>query len=76
MAEHRFPIDLSVRSKRRTICEVLREIHVLASQDGKSEIVERANEAHDMAKRMDSKLRGYKADWDAEMWEDNAGGIR
>jgi hypothetical protein len=71
-----FPIDPSVHSKRRTICEVLREIHALAGNAGLTDIVDRANEAHDMAKRMDGKLRAYKADWDNDMWKDNIGGIR
>jgi hypothetical protein len=66
----KFPIDPKRRAPRRTICEVLREIYRIAEAAGNREIIVRTNEAHDMAKRMDEKLRGYKADWDANMWGD------
>lgn len=53
------------RPDKRTICEVLRDIHRETDDD---RIRALAEEAEDMAKRMDRKLREYKADWDAGFW--------
>lgn len=48
-------------SHKRTICEILREMH-----DAGDEAVKLlAEEAITIAKKMDAKLREYKADWDA-----------
>ena len=52
----------------RTVCEVLREIYWHTTDPI---VREKVLEATIMAKKMDSKLREYKEDWDAEgMWED------
>lgn len=51
---------------KRTVCEVLREIY-WHTQD--PVVREKALEAIGMAKRMDSKLREYKADWDKNEWK-------
>lgn len=50
----------------RTICEVLREIYW---QSDDTVVKEKCMEATVMAKKMDAKLREYKDDWDADMWE-------
>ena len=51
----------------RTVCEVLREIYWHTDDPI---VREKVLEATVMAKKMDIKLREYKADWDAEdMWE-------
>jgi len=62
-------------NKKRTICEVLREIHRAVDEirslgdavtDQKGEAVQKlVSEAYDMAKRMDLKLRDY-ADQEAD----------
>jgi hypothetical protein len=58
-------LDPEKRGPKRTICEVLREIH-RATDDPK--IHELADIAHGMAKRMDAKLREHKESWDAGFW--------
>lgn len=58
-------IDPDFRGPKRTICEVLREAH-RATTDPKVHAL--LDEAHIYAKRMDRKLREYKADWDAGFW--------
>ena len=62
--------------RKRTICEVLREINDLI--DDSDDIIliklikKRLVEAMDMAKRMNKKLIKYKRDWDEDMdWEPN-----
>lgn len=52
----------------RTICEVHREIYD-ASEDAK--VRDLVLEAFVMGKKMEKKLREYKTDWDAGMWETN-----
>lgn len=55
-----------------TVCEVIRNIYKLASQidDPKAkEIMEKARTAIAMTKRMNSKLREYKGDYDEGWWE-------
>lgn len=54
-------------SSWRTICEVHREIYDLCQEIGeptKTAITNLVLEAFVMGKKMDSKLREYKADWD------------
>ncbi len=64
---------------RRTICEVLREILDAAEElrnsvedmrllENAYDITVKTHEAVDMAKRMDSKLREYKHDYDGGSW--------
>ena len=50
----------------RTVCEVLREIYRDAEQRGDTLTMHRCDEAHDMAKRMDRKLKEY---WRRFNWE-------
>jgi len=48
----------------RTVCEVLREIY-WHTED--SVVKDKCLEAERMAKKMDAKLREYKADWDKDL---------
>jgi hypothetical protein len=59
-------IDMNKQNSARTICEVLREIY--HSTDDPI-IQERLVLATAMAKKMDAKLREYKADYDKGWWE-------
>jgi hypothetical protein len=54
------PITSTESNLRRTICEVLRELYRDAQARGDETSIARLNEAYDMAKRMDAKLRKYK----------------
>lgn len=54
-------------SHKRTLCEVIREIHDV----GNDRVKELAEEAIGIAKKMDAKLREYKADWDAGFYGKN-----
>jgi hypothetical protein len=45
---------------RRTLCEVLREIHDIGMDMGNGEITRRAEEALLKAKKMDTRLKRYK----------------
>lgn len=56
-------------SSFRTICEVHREIFDLAA--GQPDLQELVIEAFIMGKKMDSKLREYKLDWDAGFYGRN-----
>ena len=59
-------------SKRRTICEVLREINdILIDSPDYHLIVPFLLEATLMAKKMDRKLREYKNDWDKKLYKKN-----
>ena len=76
---------------KRTICEVMREIIGITDEmkhmmplgyyrtipmlEKAYDVSIRAQEAAQMAKRMDAKLREYKTDWDRGFWE-NAISIR
>lgn len=62
----KFPIDPRKFADRRTICEVLRDIYRAAEKRGDDATMAFANEAHDMAKRMQTKLNEYKARFDAD----------
>lgn len=55
-------------SSWRTICEVHREIYDACPDERVRGLV---LEAFIMAKRMDAKLREYKADWDQGLYEPN-----
>jgi hypothetical protein len=63
-----FPIDPKIRGRKRTICEVLRRAYQAAEAGDAAAVMPLLDEAHDMAKRMNRKLREYKADWDAGWW--------
>ena len=54
-------------SHRRTLCEVIREIH----DAGNDRVRVLSEEAIAIAKKMDAKLREYKSDWDANFYEKN-----
>ena len=56
-------------SSWRTICEIHREIYEACESEKVRELV---LEAFIMGKKMDAKLRQYKADWDAGFYEPNA----
>ena len=47
---------------KRTICEVVREIHDITDKDN-VEVIKRLEEVTHMAKRMVVKLTEYKKDW-------------
>jgi hypothetical protein len=54
----------------RTICEVHREMHDLVIEKGYDEkLIRLLEEAFDMAKKMNRKLRQYKFDYDDGWWE-------
>jgi len=61
--------------KRRTICEVLRELYDLTyaikNETIKEEMRIRLKTAYEMAKKMDRKLHEYKFGWDKDFWEVN-----
>jgi len=70
----------SVKDKRvadfRTICEVHREIYEVLTKEKLSKydiqaIIELLEEAYKMGKKMDSKLRQYKYNYDDDWWEAN-----
>ena len=54
---------------KRTICEVLREIHDITKDNAK--VVSLLEEATVMAKKMDKKLKEYKADWQDTFYQRN-----
>jgi len=61
-------------SSWRTICEVHREMFDLCEQipePHKNTIQDLILEAFIMGKKMDARLREYKADWDAGFYERN-----
>ena len=62
-------------SKRRTICEVIREVYDLTfgvdNETMRDEIRLRLRTIYEMAKKMDKKLHEYKYDWDENFWEEN-----
>lgn len=60
-------LDPHFHGPRRTICEVLRDIHRSAEEPGTVKTL--AEEAYSLAKRMDRRLREYRADWDAGFWD-------
>ena len=54
------PITSKETNPRRTICEVLRELYRDAETRADLVSLARLQEAYDMAKRMDAKLRWHK----------------
>lgn len=61
-------------SSFRTICEVHREIYDATegiNDPGMAKIRELVIDAFIMAKKMDERLRFYKSDWDAGIYELN-----
>lgn len=61
-------------SSFRTICEVHREIYDAAAtlpESQRDRIHGLVIEAFIMGKKMDAKLREYKADWDTGFYEEN-----
>lgn len=56
-------------SSWRTICEVHREIYDLC--EGMPDVRELVIEAFIIGKKMDAKLRAYKADWDEGFYGKN-----
>lgn len=59
-------IDMNKRNSAWTICEVLREIY---HKTNDPVIQEKLILATAMAKKMDAKLREYKADYDKGWWD-------
>ena len=58
--------------KLRTICEVHREVYrELKSRDENDFLLEKIEEAFNMAKKMNNKLRQYKHNYDKGWWEEN-----
>ena len=55
--------------QKRTVCEVLREIHDISKDN--QDVVALLEEATIMAKKMDKKLKEYKADWQEKFYEKN-----
>lgn len=53
-------IQPTKRKRIRTICEVIRELYRDADDRGDAVSMTRLEEAHDMAKRMQRKLKEYK----------------
>lgn len=61
-------------NRKRTICEVLREMWDISEaldEDLKEEVQERIITAYTMAKKMNRKLRENREGWDEEFWESN-----
>jgi len=59
--------------RKRTLCEVLREINDLHQDQTEHSVAVRKLlcEAEGMSKRMSYKLKEYNKKWDKEWWEDN-----
>lgn len=65
------PCDILQMQKinnENTICETLRQAYHMTEDDN---IRLKLRIAVTMAKRMDRKLRKYKANWDKRFWESN-----
>jgi hypothetical protein len=58
-------------NKKRTICEVLREINDKRIEKEYDALLPLINEASRMASRMARKLYEYNKEFDLEWWEDN-----
>ena len=56
-------------ANKRTICEVLRDIHDITKD--KPDVVALLEEATIMAKKMDAKLKEYKSDWQETFYQKN-----
>ena len=56
----------------RTICEVHREIYrELRKRNNNDPLLQKLEEAFDMAKKMNNKLRQYKFNYDDGWWEEH-----
>lgn len=57
----------------RTICEVHREIYDILyedlTSDRREDVLDKLEEAYGMAKKMNTKLRQYKFNYDDDWWE-------
>lgn len=66
--------------RRRTICEVIRELYDLSfavsDETIKNEMKKRLKIIYEMAKKMDKKLHEYKFGWDENFWEVNKDFLR
>lgn len=62
----KFEKSMKFTNKKRTICEVIREINDIINENtyDKDKMKGKIKEIHDMAKRMSKKLYAYKKDWD------------
>lgn len=63
--------------RRRTICEVHREIYrELVKRNPRDPLLQKLKETFNMAKKMNNKLRQYKYNYDKGWWKKNrlAGG--
>jgi hypothetical protein len=59
-------------NRRRTICEVHREIYdCLLDNESKEKIIELLEEAFELGKKMVIKLRQYKGGFSKEWYEEN-----
>lgn len=71
-----FEKSMKFTNKKRTICEVIREVNdainfIDDKRRLKNTIRIKIAEIHDMAKRMNSKLVQYSKKWDNGFWGDN-----
>jgi hypothetical protein len=80
-----FEKSMKWANKKRTICEVIREIDDDLEEDEivawrianptiearYKDIRKLLEEVHGMAKKMTKKLYKYSKEWDKEFWEDN-----
>ena len=56
--------------QKRTICEVMREIHDITDKDN-IEVISRLEEMKVMARKMDAKLKEYKKNWQEDFYKKN-----
>ena len=61
--------EMQVENPQWTICEKLRYCYKKVKEHNLKDVMLKLREAAYDAKRMDSKLRQHKADWDKDMWE-------
>jgi hypothetical protein len=69
-------VSMRMHSLHWTICEVLRLIHLKGKEMNSEEIMDLSKKATIMAKRMNSKLKEYKEDYDVGFWELKSRGER
>jgi hypothetical protein len=72
---------ISKSQKKRTICEVHREIYDIVIEtipegQSRNEIENKLEEAFEMAKKMNAKLRQYAHNYDDNWWEKESEEIR
>ena len=61
--------ERQVENPVNTICEKIRYCYNRIKEYGLDDVLIKLRQATYDAKRMDKKLREYKADWDKDMWE-------